>query len=144
MTGKTPMTITGNLCADIELRFTPNGVAVTNFTVASTPRHYNKQTLKWEDGETLFIRCRVWRDQAENMAESRLRKGTRVTVTGNLQQASWQDEQENKHTVYELEAEDVAASMRYAQVTVKRIVRDQQESGTHTTQTRGAEAAQPV
>lgn len=128
MNGKVPLSITGNLTADVELKFTPNGVAVANFTVASTPRTYNQQSGKWEDGQALFMRCRVWREQAENIAESKLRKGTRITVTGTLTQRSWEDDDKNKHTIYELEADEVSASMKFAQVAVKRIVRDQQPS----------------
>ena len=126
MNGKVPMSITGNLTADVELKFTPNGVAVANFTVASTPRVWNKQTNAWEDGQALFMRCRAWRDLAENIAESRLTKGTRVTVSGTLTQRNWEDEQQQKHSIYELDAEEVAASLRFAQVTVKRITRSQQ------------------
>ncbi len=124
MNGKVTMSITGNLTADIELRFTPKGAAVTNFTVASTPRQFNAQTGKWEDGAALFMRCRAWREMAENIAESRLTKGTRVTVTGVLTQRSWEDDNQQKHTLYELDAEDVSASMKFAQVAVKRIRRD--------------------
>lgn len=124
--GKVPMSITGNLTADVELKFTPNGVAVVNFTVASTPRVWNKQTNAWEDGQALFMRCRAWRDLAENIAESRLTKGTRVTVSGTLTQRNWEDEQQQKHSIYELDAEEVAASLRFAQVAVKRITRSQQ------------------
>ena len=127
MNGKVPMSITGNLTADVELKFTPTGVAVANFTVASTPRVWNKQTNAWEDGQALFMRCRAWRDLAENIAESRLTKGTRVTVSGTLTQRNWEDEQKNKHSIYELDAEEVAASLRFAQVAVKRITRSQQE-----------------
>jgi single-strand DNA-binding protein len=129
MNGKTLITITGNLTADVELRFTPNGAAVANFTVASTPRTFNSQTGKWEDGAALFMRCRAWRDMAENITESRLGKGTRVTVSGVLIQRSWEDDEQRKHTVYELDAEEVAASMRFAQVAVKRIRRDIEAPG---------------
>lgn len=125
--GKTPLTVSGNLTADAELKFTPNGVAVVNFTVASTPRFYDSATGTWKDGEALFMRCRAWRDMAENIGESRLRKGTRVVVTGTLTQRNWQDDEGGKHTIYELEAEDVAASLRFAQVAVKRITRTAEE-----------------
>lgn len=126
MNGKVPMSITGNLTTDAELKFTPNGVAVINFTVASTPRVFNKETSTWEDGNALFMRCRAWRDLAENIGESRLTKGTRVTVSGTLTQRNWEDDEQRKHTVYELDADEVAASMRFAQVAVKRITRSQQ------------------
>ena len=88
MAGDTVLTIVGNLTADPELRFIPSGAAVANFTVASTPRTFDKQTNEWKDGETLFMRCNAWRDLGENIAES-LRKGMRVVVTGRLQQRSW-------------------------------------------------------
>lgn len=126
MNGKTELTITGNLTADIELKYTPNAVAVANFTVASTPRVYNRQTNQWEDGQALFMRVQVWREQAENIAESKLRKGTRVTVTGELTQRTWEDKEGGKHTIYELVAEDVSASMRFAQVSVRKITRNAQ------------------
>ncbi|MGW5388186.1 single-stranded DNA-binding protein [Nocardia sp. NPDC003963] len=127
MNGKTPMTVTGNLTADVEVKFTPTGTAVANFTVASTPRVYNRQSNQWEDGQALFMRCRVWREQAENIAESKLRKGTRVMVTGELTQRSWEDDEGGKHTIYELDAHDVAASMRFAQVAVRKIARNVQD-----------------
>jgi single-strand DNA-binding protein len=123
MSDKIPMTITGNLCADPELRATSSGISVANFTVASTPRTYNAQTGKWEDAPALFMRCNVWREQGENVAAS-LRKGTRVVVTGTLKQRSWTDDNDQKRSVYELEVEEVAASLKFAQVTVKRIARD--------------------
>ncbi|MGW0163542.1 single-stranded DNA-binding protein [Mycobacterium sp. NPDC003323] len=129
MNGKVTMTITGNLVAEPELKFTPNGNAVANFTVASTPRVYSQQSGKWEDGQALFMRVRVWRDQAENIAESRLSKGTRITVTGILTQRSWEDENKQRHTIYELDADEVAASMKFAQVAVKRITRTAGEPG---------------
>lgn len=121
--GKIPMTITGNLCADPELRFTPNGVAVARFTVASTPRVFDKQAQEWKDGAPLFMRCTAWRELAENTAES-LSKGARVVVTGLLRQRTWTDDEQRKHTVYELDAEEVAASLRFAQATIRRIARD--------------------
>ncbi|NKY60997.1 single-stranded DNA-binding protein [Nocardia flavorosea] len=129
MNGKVVTTITGNLTADPELKFTPKGAAVMNFTVASTPRIYDANTGKWRDGEALFMRCTAWRDLAENMGESRIGRGTRVTVTGTLSQRSWEDDQGNKRTVIELDAEEVAASMRFAHVAVKRIRRDIEAPG---------------
>lgn len=126
--GKIPMSVTGNLTAPPELRYTPNGHAVTRFTVASNPRTFNQQSGEWEDGQAVFVRCQVWRDQAENVAESDLRKGMRVTVSGILTQHNWEDDDKQKHSIYVLEADDVSASMRFAQVAVKRIVRDPQET----------------
>lgn len=109
----TMINVVGNLTADPELRFTPAGVAVANFTVASTPRTYDKQAQQWVDGEALFVRCRVWRDYAENVAES-LTKGTRVIVTGKLKARSYQDRDGNNRTVWELEADEVGPALRYA------------------------------
>jgi single-strand DNA-binding protein len=123
MSDRIPMTITGNLCADPELRATASGVAVANFTVASTPRSYNAETGKWEDAPALFMRCNAWRELGENVAAS-LRKGARITVTGTLKQRTWTDDADQKRSVYELEADEVAASLKFAQVTVKRIARD--------------------
>lgn len=128
MNGKIPMTVTGNLTADPELRFTPKGHGVVRFTVASNPRKYNQQTDQWEDGQATFMRCQVWRNQAENFAESALVKGTRITVSGVLTQHTWEDDNQQKKSMFVLDAEDVSASMRNAQVTVKRIVRDHQQS----------------
>jgi single-strand DNA-binding protein len=124
MNGKTPLTITGNLTADPELRFTPSGAAVANFTVASTPRTFNQTTNQWEDGQALFLRCAVWREQAENVAES-LHKGDRVVVTGTLVQRNWETEDKQKRSTFELEVDDVAASLRFARATVKRLTRQQ-------------------
>lgn len=140
MNGKVPLTITGNLTADPELRFTPAGHPVTRFTVASNPRKFNPQTNQWEDGQAVFMRCQVWRDQAENVAESSLRKGMRITVSGVLTQHTWEDaETKQTRSMFVLEADDVSASMRNAQVTVKRIVRDQ-EAETHTSGAKGGKS----
>ena len=117
----TPITIVGNLTADPELRFTPSGAAVANFTVASTPRKFNKQTNEFEDGETLFMRCSIWREAAENLAES-LTRGTRVVVTGNLVARSW-DKDGEKRTVMEMQAEEVGPSLRYATAKVTKVQR---------------------
>lgn len=107
------VTIVGNLTADPDLKFTPSGAAVANFTVASTPRTFNKDTKEWEDGESLFMRCSIWRQPAENVAES-LRIGHRVVVTGRLKQRSYETTSGEKRTVIELEADEVAPSLRYA------------------------------
>ncbi len=113
----THLTIVGNLTADPELRFTQNGTAVVNFTVASTPRMYDKQTQQWVDGEALFMRCSAWREQAEHAAES-LAKGMRVVVVGKLKARSYQDKEGNNRTAWELEADEIAPSLRYATANV--------------------------
>jgi single-strand DNA-binding protein len=120
--GDTVITVTGNLTADPELRFTQSGAAVANFTVASTPRTLNKTTQQWEDGDALFLRCNVWRQQAENVAEC-LTRGTRVTVVGRLRQRSFETREGEKRTVFELEADEVNASLKFATVTVNRANR---------------------
>jgi len=119
MAGETVITIIGNLTADPELRFTPSGAAVANFTVASTPRQFDRQAQEWKDGETLFMRCSVWRDTAENVAES-LAKGNRVIVQGRLVQRSFETREGEKRTVVELQVEEVGASLKYASATVTR------------------------
>ena len=117
----TPITVIGNLTADPELRFTPSGAAVANFTVASTPRKFNKQSNEFEDGETLFMRCSVWREQAENAAES-LARGMRVVVTGNLVSRSWEDKDTGqKRTVMEMQVDEVGPSLRYATASVTKV-----------------------
>lgn len=113
MSGETVITVCGNLTSDPELRFTPAGAAVAKFTVASTPRVFDKQTNEWKDGETLFLPCSVWRQQAENVAES-LTKGMRVIVQGRLKQRSYEDREGVKRTVFELDVEEVAASLKSA------------------------------
>lgn len=129
--GDTPITITGNLVADPELRFTPKGAAVTNFRIASTPRVYNRETRQFEDGDALFMTCNCWRDMAENIAES-LTKGMRVIVTGNLKQRSYQTKEGEQRTVYEIDVHDVGPSLKYATAQVNRADRQgngQQASG---------------
>lgn len=121
--GNTPITIVGNLVADPELRFIPNGAAVTNFRIASTPRVYNRETNKFEDGDALFMTCNCWRGMAENVAES-LTKGMRVIVTGNLKQRSFQTKEGDQRTVYEIDVQDVGPSLRYATAQVARNPRD--------------------
>lgn len=113
----THLTIVGNLTADPELRFTQNGAAVVNFTVASTPRMYDKQAQQWVDGEALFMRCSAWREQAEHAAET-LAKGMRVVVVGKLKARSYQDRDGNQRTAWELEADEIAPSLRYATANV--------------------------
>lgn len=119
MTGEPIITVTGNLTSDPELRFTPSGAAVANFTVASTPRTFDKQANEWRDGETLFLGCAVWREAAEHVAES-LTKGMRVVVQGNLKARSYDDRDGNKRTVHELDVLEVGPSLRYATAKVTR------------------------
>ena len=122
MAGETNITVIGNLTGDPELRYTPSGAAVASFTVASTPRSFDKAQNKWVDGDTLFMRCSIWRQAAENVAES-LKKGTRVIVTGRLVQRSFETREGEKRTVVELQADDVGASVRMAAVSVRRVER---------------------
>lgn len=121
--GDTPITIVGNLVADPELRFTPSGAAVANFRIASTPRTFNRETNQWEDGEALFLTCNVWRQAAENVAES-LSKGMRVIVTGRLKQRSYQTKEGEQRTVFEVEVDEVGPSLKYASASVSRNPRE--------------------
>jgi len=114
--------VIGNLTGDPELRFTPSGAAVANFTVASTPRTFDRQSNEWKDGETLFLRCSIWREAAESVAES-LTKGTRVIVQGRLSQRSYETREGEKRTVYELQVDEVGPSLRYATAKVTRTQR---------------------
>jgi single-strand DNA-binding protein len=122
MAGETVITVIGNLTNDPELRFTPNGAAVASFTVASTPRTFDRQSNEWKDGDTLFLRCTVWRQAAENVADS-LHKGTRVIVQGRLKQRSFETREGEKRTVVELEADEVGASLRSATAKVSKASR---------------------
>lgn len=122
MAGDTMITIVGNLCGDPELRFLSSGVAVASFTVASTPRTFDKTTNEWKDGEALFIRCSVWRDVAEQVAES-LTKGMRVIVSGRLKVRSWEDKDGSKRTSVECDVDEVGPSLRYATAKVTRATK---------------------
>ncbi len=122
MAGDTILTVVGNLTADPELRFTPSGAAVANFTVASTPRTFDRQTQEWKDGDALFLRCNVWRQAAENVAES-LTRGARVVVSGRLKQRSFETKEGEKRTVVELEVDEVGPSLRYATAKVTKASR---------------------
>ncbi|MER7555039.1 MULTISPECIES: single-stranded DNA-binding protein [Streptomyces] len=113
MAGETVITVVGNLVDDPELRFTPSGAAVAKFRVASTPRIFDRQTNEWKDGEGLFLTCSVWRQAAENVAES-LQRGMRVVVQGRLKQRSYEDREGVKRTVYELDVEEVGPSLKNA------------------------------
>ena len=119
MSGETILTIVGGLTADPELRFTPSGAAVASFTVASTPRTFDKTTNEWKDGDTLYLRCSIWREAAENVAES-LTKGTRVIVQGRLVQRSFETREGEKRTVVEMQADEVGPSLKYATAKVAR------------------------
>ena len=119
MAGDTVITIIGNLTADPELRFTPSGAAVADFTVASTPRTFDRNANEWKDGETLFMRCSVWREAAENVAES-LRKGMRVIVQGRLTQRSYETREGERRTVVEMQVDEVGPSLRRAKAQVTR------------------------
>jgi len=122
MAGDTIITVVGNLTGDPELRFTPSGAAVANFTVASTPRAFDRQSNEWKDQETLFMRCSVWSEAAENIAESLVR-GNRVVVTGRLKSRSYETKEGEKRTVVELEVDEVGPSLRYATAKVNRTQR---------------------
>jgi len=122
MAGDTTITVVGNLTADPELRFTSSGAAVASFTVASTPRTFDKASGEWKDGEALFMRCSIWRQSAENVAES-LTRGARVIVSGRLKQRSYDTREGEKRTVIELEVDEVGPSLRYATAKVKRANR---------------------
>lgn len=119
MTGETSITLIGNLTSDPELRYTTAGSAVANFTIASTPRTFDRQAGEWKDGDTLFLRASVWREAAEHVAQS-LTKGTRVIATGILKPRTYETRAGEKRTVIELEVEDIGASLRHANVTVTR------------------------
>ncbi len=123
MAGDTIITVCGNLTAPPELRFTPSGAAVINFTVASTPRSFDKTTNEWKDQPALFMRCNLWRQAAENLAESDLPTGTRVMVTGRLVQRSFQTKEGEKRTVVELEVDEVGPSLKYATAKVNKVSR---------------------
>jgi single-strand DNA-binding protein len=122
MAGETTITVIGNLTNDPELRFTPSGAAVANFTIASTPRTFDRQSNEWKDGETLFLRASVWREMAENVAES-LTKGMRVVASGVLKSRSYDTKEGEKRTVIELDVQEIGPSLRYANAKVNRTQR---------------------
>ena len=126
--GDTPITVVGNLVADPELRFTPSGQPVATFRVASTPRMRDNATGEWKDGDSLFLSCNVWRQAAENVAES-LQRGMRVIVTGRLRQRNYETKEGEKRTVYEIEVDDVGPSLRNASAKVNRTSRGGGEGG---------------
>jgi single-strand DNA-binding protein len=120
MAGETVITVVGNLTADPELRYTQNGVAVANFTIASTPRMYDRASGEWKDGEALFLRASVWREFAEHVANS-LTKGARVIASGRLRQRSYETKEGEKRTSIELEVDEIGPSLRYATASVTRV-----------------------
>lgn len=122
MAGETVITVVGNLVDDPELRFTPSGAAVANFRIASTPRTFDKQTNEWKDGEALFLSCSIWRQAAENVAES-LQRGMRVVVQGRLKSRSYETREGEKRTVFEIEVEEVGPSLKYATAKVTKASR---------------------
>lgn len=136
MAGETVITIVGNLTADPEMRFTPGGAAVTNFTVASTPRSFDKNTQEWKDQPALFMRCNVWRQAAENAAET-LTRGMRVMVSGYLKQRSFEHEGQ-KRTVIEMEVDEVGPSLKYATAKVNKVSRGEAGTGSHSSPGGGA------
>jgi single-strand DNA-binding protein len=119
MAGETVITLVGNLTADPELRFTPSGAAVANFTVASTPRTFDRQTNEWRDGDAMFINCAVWRQAAENVAES-LQKGMRVIVQGRLKSRSYETREGERRTVFEIDVDEIGPALKYATAKVSR------------------------
>jgi single-strand DNA-binding protein len=125
MAGETVITVIGNLTGDPELRFTPSGAAVASFTVASTPRTLDRESGQWKDGDPLFLRCSVWRQYAENVAES-LSKGMQVVVQGRLKQRSYETNQGEKRTVVELDVDDVGPTLRFA---TAKVTKSQRGSG---------------
>ena len=126
--GETSITVVGNLVADPELRFTPAGAAVANFRIASTPRRFNRQTSQWEDGEAMYLTCNVWRQAAENVAES-LSKGMRVIVQGRLRQRSYESREGERRSIFEVEVDEVGPSLSFATAQVTRVSRGGGQGG---------------
>lgn len=143
MAGETTITVIGNLTNDPELRFTPSGSAVANFTIASTPRTFDKTKNEWVDGETLFLRAAVWREAAENVAES-LTKGMRVIVSGRLKSRSYETKEAEKRTVIELEVDEIGPSLRYANAKVNRTQRSGNGGGNSSGNWGGNQATTPA
>jgi len=137
MADDTQITIVGNLVDDPQLRYTPTGNAVANFRVASTPRFLDKATNEWKDGDSLFLTCNVWRQPAENVAES-LQRGMRVIVSGRLRQRSYETREGEKRTVYEIEVDEVGPSLRNASAKVNRIARSGGDGGGYSGGQRGS------
>ena len=141
MSGETILTLIGNLTDEPSLRFTPSGAAVANFVVASTPRTFDRQSNDWKDGETLFLRCSIWKDAAENVTES-LTRGARVIVTGRLKSRTWEPKDGGeKRTVMELEVDEIGPSLKYATAKVDRTQRVGGNGGNQSTPTRSSAPA---
>jgi single-strand DNA-binding protein len=140
MAGETIITVVGNLTADPELRFTPSGAAVASFTIASTPRTFDRNTNEWKDGEALFLRCSIWRQAAENVAES-LTRGMRVIASGRLKQRSYETREGEKRTVIELDVDEVGPSLRYASAKVNKTQRGSSGGGYGASGSGGSTAA---
>ncbi|GLW31880.1 single-stranded DNA-binding protein [Actinoplanes regularis] len=128
MAGETPLTVAGNLVSDPELRFLQNGTAMAKFTIASTPRTFDRESGQYKDGEPLFMNCTAWRDLAENVAGS-LTKGTRVVVQGRLRQSRWENEQGEKRSAYGLDVDEIGPSLKFAQAKVTRTSRSKASDG---------------
>jgi single-strand DNA-binding protein len=143
MAGDTIITVVGNLTADPELRFTPSGAAVASFTIASTPRTFDRNTSEWKDGEALFLRCSLWRQAAENAAES-LTRGMRVIAQGRLQQRSYETREGEKRTVIELQVDEIGPSLKYASAKVNRTQRGSGGGGFGASGTEGGGASAPA
>lgn len=142
MAGETIITVVGNLTADPELRYTQNGLAVANFTIASTPRTFDRQANEWKDGEALFLRASVWREFAEHVAGS-LTKGSRVIASGRLKQRSYETKEGEKRTTIELEVDEIGPSLRYATASVTRAQSNRGVGGGNSSFGGGAGADEP-
>ncbi|MBF0672250.1 single-stranded DNA-binding protein [Salinibacterium sp. dk2585] len=142
MAGETVITVVGNLTADPELRYTQNGLAVANFTIASTPRTFDRASNEWKDGEALFLRASVWREFAEHVAGS-LTKGSRVIATGRLKQRSYETKEGEKRTSFEIEIDEIGPSLRYATAQVTRTSSSREGGGGGFGGQRGAVADEP-
>src|SRR6266700_5152347 len=140
MAGETVSTVVGNLTDDTELRFTPSGAAVASFTIASTPRTFDRNSNEWKDGEALFLRCSIWRQAAENVAES-LQRGMRVVASGRLKQRSFETREGEKRTVIELDVDEIGPSLRYATAKVNRTQRGSSTGGFGADNAGGSNAA---
>jgi single-strand DNA-binding protein len=128
VSNETVITIVGNLTADPELRFTPSGAAVAGFTIASTPRQFDREASQWKDGDPLFLRCSIWRGYAENVAET-LTKGMQVMATGRLKQRAYEDREGIKRTIVELDVDDIGPTLRFATAKVTKASRTGQSQG---------------
>lgn len=137
MAGETTITVVGNLTSEPELRFVASGAGVANFTIVSTPRTFDKQSNSWKDGDPLFLRCNIWRQSAEHVAES-LTRGDRVIVQGRLRQRSYDTKSDEKRTVLELEVDEIGASLKFATVKVSKVERSGGSTGGQRTSGQGA------